>query len=187
MKHFKQTFQLILVSSLLLAIAHSLSKPIALQPDTTYQTGVQTIITTNFTSTAEVVYNIPYTSVMTTSSLNASLGIYGLNYYMINKVFGWKYFVSSLTNVDIIIHLSVYTANSPLYYLKLCYIISSNPDIDMSYVEYTFNRNNLNIQQQQMFWQIKDYQIQEIQIIAGLLIADSIQQHKHIQINLVQL
>ena len=80
-----------------------LSRPVALQPDTTYQTGTQTILSSNFTSTTNQVFAIPYVSIMTTSSLNASLGIYGVKYYMINQAFGWRLFVSSLTSSDLII------------------------------------------------------------------------------------
>jgi hypothetical protein len=141
--------QSIMLQSLLIAAVLPLvllsSRPIALQPDTTYQTGTQIILSSNFAFTAEQVFNIPYVSVMTTSSLNASLAIYGVDYYMVSGVFGWKLYVASLTSSNLIIHLSVFSATSPLYYLKLCYIISSNPDIDINYVEYTFSRNIFDI------------------------------------------
>lgn len=132
----------ILATLLILSLfptASSYSRPIARQPDSTYQTGVQTILSTAFTSTAEVAYSIPYTSVMTTSSLNASLGIYGVSYQMISGSFGWKHYVSSITTSTLSVHAAVFSAASSIYYLKLCYIITSNTNIDMNYVEYTFD------------------------------------------------
>lgn len=111
-----------------------LSNPIALQPDRTYQTGTYVIITSNFSNTAQQTFSIPYTSVMTTTSLNATLGIYGVNYYMIGGVFGWKLFVASVTASDISVHLSVFSSSSSIYYLKLCYLISSKTEIDINYV-----------------------------------------------------
>ncbi len=56
------------------------SRPVALQPDSSYQTGLQIILTSTYANTTENVYSIPYTSAMMTTSLNASLGIYGTNF-----------------------------------------------------------------------------------------------------------
>jgi hypothetical protein len=121
-----------LIHYLILALIPSvllLSYPIALQPDTTYQTGTQIIITSAYTNTSEQVFSIPYVSVMTTSSLNASLGIYGVNYYMISTTFGWKLFVASITSSNINVHLSVASAASSIYYLKLSFLVSSKADL----------------------------------------------------------
>jgi hypothetical protein len=134
---------------IILALLHaavSLSYPIALQPDTTYQTGTQVIVSSSFTSTSETVFSIPYINVMTTASLNATLGIYGINYYTVGTVFGWKLFVASLTSSSVIVHLAVFAAASPIYYLKLCYLISAKPELDIAYVEYTIDRTPSNTQ-----------------------------------------
>jgi hypothetical protein len=129
---------IILFVSLLQSVTPSY--PLALQPDTTYQTGTQIVITSNFASTTEQIFSIPYVSVMTTSSLNATLGIYGINYYLNGTTFGWKLYIASLTSSNLNIHLAVFSTLSPIYYLKLCYLISSRPDLDINYVEYTYNR-----------------------------------------------
>lgn len=133
----KSNLSLLLPTTIiLLLIPHVFlySRPVALQPDTTYQTGVQIVISSSYANTTSNAYSIPYTSVMSTTSLNASLGIYGLNFYMINGAFGWKMYVASVSTSNINIQIAVYSAASSIYYLKVCYIISSNTDIDMNYV-----------------------------------------------------
>lgn len=141
------SFLLLSIISLLTPIIFTYSRPVALQPDSTYQTGVQVIFSSSYTSTTENAYSIPYTSIMTTTSLNASLGIYGMNFQMINGVFGWKLYVASVTPSSLNIQIAVFSSSSAISYLKLCYIISSNTDIDMNYVEYSFNRNTFLIKQ----------------------------------------
>ena len=107
----------------------ALSFPLASQPDSSYQTGVQVIFTSNFTSTTEVIYSIPYTSVMNTSSLNASLAIYGIGYYTVSTAFGWKLYVGSVTASNVMVHLAVFATGSPIRYLRVCYLISSRPSL----------------------------------------------------------
>lgn len=124
-----------------------MSRPIAIQPDLTYQTGVQIIINSNYASTVYQAFTVPYVSVMSTASLNGSLGIMDVKYYMVSNVFGWRMYIASLTSSVLTIHISVLNPSSSLYLLRVCYFISSNPDLDMGYVEYTYNRINLTIQQ----------------------------------------
>jgi hypothetical protein len=111
-----------------------LSYPTALQPDTTYQTGISIVISSYYANTTYQVFAIPYVSVMTTSSLNASLGIYGVDHLMISTSFGWNLLVASVTTSNVIIHLSVVSATNYISYLKLCYMINSNTNIDMNFV-----------------------------------------------------
>lgn len=138
---FNTTYLIIFLA--LLPPAVFLSFPFARQPDTTYQTGTQIVITSTFNSITETVFSIPYTKVMTTTSLNATLGLYGINYYTVGTAFGWKLYVASLTSSNVIVHLAVFATTSPIYYLKLCYLISAKPELDIAYVEYTI-RTHLN-------------------------------------------
>lgn len=77
---------------------------------------------------------------MTTPSVNATLGIYGINFYMTSQTFGWNMRVSSVSTTTLTIQLYVYSSPNYLNYLKLCYLVSSNPYIDVNFVEYNFNR-----------------------------------------------
>lgn len=142
------TTHFIILAALVLA-ATPISYPIARQPDTSYQTGTQVILSTNFASTTEQAFTIPYFNVMTTASLNATLGIYGIRYYTVGTDFGWKMYVASLTSSTVIVHLAVFSSSSPIYYLKLCYLISAKPELDIAYVEYTFDRKHADIQPHQ--------------------------------------
>lgn len=130
------THLILILAALTLAVTPA-SYPNALQPDTTYQTGTQVLLSSTFTSTTEQVFTIPYLNVMTTASLNATLGIYGIHYYTVGTTFGWKIYVASLTSSTVVVHLAVSYSTSPIYYLKLCYLISSKPELDIAYVEYT--------------------------------------------------
>jgi hypothetical protein len=130
------TFQLYLLISItiILPITNGQSYPTALQPDRTYQTGVSIVFTTTFSSITSKVFFIPYTSILTTPSANATLGIYGINFYMVSQTYGWNMRVSSVSTTALTIQLYVYSASSYMSYLKLCYLVSSNPYIDMNFV-----------------------------------------------------
>lgn len=71
---------------------------------------------------------------MTTASLNATLGIYGIQYYTIGTAFGWKMYVASLTSSTLVVQLAVAFSASPIYYLKLCYLVSAKPELDIAYI-----------------------------------------------------
>ena len=130
---------LFLIILLLHPYCTPLSWPVALQPDATYQTGVLTVISTNFSSTAAQAFNMSYTNIMSTSSLNASIGIYGIDFYMVKQVFGWSLGISTLSTTNFMLYIYVNSALSRVSSLKICYIVSNNPYIDMNYVRYTFS------------------------------------------------
>jgi len=88
MKKLNMLFILLLLQYI--QIGFGLSRPLAVQPDSTYQTGVQIIFSTTFISLTDVAFSVPYTTVMSTSSVNASLAIMGIQYQLINNQFGWK-------------------------------------------------------------------------------------------------
>lgn len=164
----------------ILPFTHCASYPIALQPDTSYQTGVQIIFTTAFSSTTNQFFFIPYTSIMTTPSVNATLGIYGINFYMTSQTFGWNMRVSSVSTTTLTIQLYVYSSPNYLNYLKLCYLVSSNPYIDVNFVEYNFNRKYDLIQLPYILQPILVFPILHH---APQFPADSLGKHKPILIN----
>lgn len=116
-----------------------LSWPVALQPDVTYQTGIITVVSTNFSSTSVQAFNLSYANNMLTSSLDAAIGIYGIDFYMNKQVFGWSLSISTLSATNFMLHAYVSSALSRISSLKICYIVSNNPYIDMNYVRYTFS------------------------------------------------
>ena len=95
-----------------LQFGYCLSRPIAVQPDLTYQTGVQIIVSTNYNSLTDLAIGVPYATVMSTSSVNASLAIMGTRYYLNNDQFGWKMSIGSVTTTSLSIHLSITSAFS---------------------------------------------------------------------------
>jgi len=116
------------------------STPLALQPDPTYLTGTSTLITTNMNSTSPIQYTLNYPWMMSTASLNGSLGIIGVDYYMKGIQFGWNLGIVSLNNLTIVVQASVYNNNSLLYYLNICYMVTYNSYLDLNYVTYTFSK-----------------------------------------------
>jgi hypothetical protein len=124
MKTFHNISLLLLIYSI--QLAYSLSRPIAIQPDPTYQTGVQILFNSNFNSLTTVAFGVPFNTAMPTSSLNASLGIMGTKYYMISNVFGWKMSVGSVSINSLSIDIKVISTASYLFYMKISYLVSCN-------------------------------------------------------------
>jgi hypothetical protein len=54
------------------------SYPTPIQPDPTFQTGIVTVLSSSLTGSNT--YTVSYNFMMATSSLNASIGIYSLDY-----------------------------------------------------------------------------------------------------------
>jgi hypothetical protein len=67
-----------LVGLLLRAGEGSTALPTPYQPDSTYQTGIVVVVTSQLKNT--LTYTISYNWAMSTSSLNASLGIVGIDF-----------------------------------------------------------------------------------------------------------
>lgn len=118
---------------------YCLSRPIAVQPDPSYQTGVQIIVSANFASTTFVAIGVPFATGMSTSSLNASLAIMGTKYYMNSDQFGWKMSIGSVTASSLSVHLQITSSLSTLFYMKISFLVSSNSQLDMSFHEFPFS------------------------------------------------
>jgi hypothetical protein len=136
---YSPTHLCLLFLTLLLVGVDAWSRPTAIQPDPTYLTGSKTLITASMTSTSPVVYGITYPWTMPTLSLNASLAIMGVNFYMKTAQFGWRMNILSLSDSALALQISVKHKDSPLYYLRVCYMVSYNSYIDMNYVSYTLS------------------------------------------------
>ena len=111
--------------------------PLGIQPDPTYQTGLQTIISANTGSGG--IYTISYNWPMATNSLNASLGIAGTTFATKDNRHGWQQFVTSLSSTALIVQVNVYNNNDGISYLKVCYLVSYSVFLDIGYVNYTFS------------------------------------------------
>lgn len=131
----------------------SLSKPTAIVPDPTYQTGVTTLITSNFSNTSPFNFQINYFAAMSTSSVNATLGIMGVKYYMQGNQFGWRMNTLSVNETAIVIQFYVKKNSNPIFYLRICYMISYNPFLELSWISYTFSKIDI-IQHLLQHWQI---------------------------------
>jgi hypothetical protein len=74
--------------------------PTAMQPDSTYQTGIVTVISSTLGSS--LTYTLNYNWGMSTSSLNASLGVVGMNLRTANAMHGFRMRVISLNQSALI-------------------------------------------------------------------------------------
>jgi hypothetical protein len=110
---------------------------LGIQPDPTYQTGVQTIITSSMGGSG--VYTISYNWAMSTNSLNASLGIVGTSFVTKDTKHGWQQFVISLSDSALMVRVDVYNSNDAIKYLKVCYLVSYSLFLDIGYANYTFS------------------------------------------------
>jgi hypothetical protein len=72
----------------------------AMQPDSTYQTGIVTVISSTLGSS--LTYTLNYNWGMSTSSLNASLGVVGMNLRTANAMHGFRMRVISLNQSALI-------------------------------------------------------------------------------------
>lgn len=92
----------IVTSSLLLVSIALISRfclgavvlPTAIQPDSTYQTGIVTVLSSALGGS--LTYTLNYNWGMSTSSLNASLGVVGMNLRTANSRHGFRMRVISL-------------------------------------------------------------------------------------------
>ena len=121
--------------SLLLLLAHPIfaaySTPIGIQPDPTYQTGIASIITSSLTSSST--YTITFNFMMATSSLNASLGIYSIDYNQRNRKHGFKMLITSVTSSTMEVYVEVVSNNEPINILRVSYLVSYSPFLDINY------------------------------------------------------
>ena len=79
---------------------------------------------------------------MTTSSLNATIGIMGIHYSLRDAQMGWTLHVVSLTDSGMTLRLAVHNNNNPIYFLTVCYLVSQSPLLDINFIEYTFSMSD---------------------------------------------
>jgi hypothetical protein len=118
---------------------HNWSMPIGITPDPTYTTGTFRMVNSNWGSTSPSNFLVNFQTTMSTSSLNASLGVMGINYYIKGKDWGWRMTIPSVSTSSMNVLLNVKNGNNPIYFLRICYFVTSNPFLDSNYVSYTFS------------------------------------------------
>ena len=78
-------------------------------------------------------YTVNYNFAMSTSSLNASLGIFGIDYRQNKKRHGFRMNIVSLNSSAMQVFLRVNNNQDPLYTLKISFLVSYSPLIDIHY------------------------------------------------------
>ena len=121
---------------MLIQISLSWSYPTPIQPDLTYQTGIVTLYTGSLTGSG--VYTLNYNFAMTTSSLNGSLGIVGLDYRQNNKRHGFRMNIASMNNSAMQVYLEANYNREPIYLMKVSYLASYSPYLDVNYISYSY-------------------------------------------------
>ena len=71
-------FPLLILFAIVPLALSATSYPTPIQPDPTFQTGIVTVLSSSLTGSNT--YTVSYNFIMATSSLNASIGIYSLDY-----------------------------------------------------------------------------------------------------------
>jgi hypothetical protein len=122
---------------------YNYSMPIGITPDPTYTTGTFRLVNANWGNTSPSNFLVNYQTTMSTSSLNASLGVMGINYYIKGSTWGWRMTVASLTASSMNVLLNVKDNNNPIYYLRICYFVTYNTLLDVSWVSYSFSISHL--------------------------------------------
>lgn len=129
----------VLVVCLFPQATYNWSMPIGIVPDPTYTTGTFRLVNSNWGSTSASNFLVSFQTTMSTSSLNASLGVMGINYYIKGSAWGWRMTIPSVTASSMNVLLSVKDSNNPIYYLRICYFVTSNTLLDVNYVSYSFS------------------------------------------------
>ena len=84
----------------------ALSLPTAIQPDLTFKTGIFTVFS-SFLAWSNT-YTVTFGTTMATPSLNASIGIFGINYNQRSKKHGFKTSIVSVTSSDMQLYVQAY-------------------------------------------------------------------------------
>lgn len=137
MNHSQRLIILICFLSCLPSFGESLSKPTAVL-DPSYTTGTTVLVTSNWGNTSPSNFLVNYQTTMSTSSLNATLGIMGVNYYIKGTQWGWRMSIASITASSLNVLLNVKNYNNPIYYLRICYFVTYSSLLDISWVSYSF-------------------------------------------------
>ncbi len=119
------------------AFSFSNALPNPIQPDPTYQTGIISILSSQLKSS--LTYTVSYNWAMSTSSLNASLGVVGIDLQTQYPRHGFRMMIMSLNKSALIMYVAVKYDKSPLNILKISYLVSYNPYFDIGYWESVFS------------------------------------------------
>lgn len=127
----------LLLLLLLLPLSTPLSRPTA-QLDPTYLTGTATLISSNWTNTAPTNFVVTYPTIMATSSLNGSVGVMDIGFYMANGQWGWRLVIASLNQSGMSLQLNNKNGSNCLFNLKISFLASYNSLLDINSVAYSF-------------------------------------------------
>jgi hypothetical protein len=126
--------------SSLISLGEAYSKPTAVL-DPSYTTGTSVLVTSNWGNTSPTNFLVNYQTTMSTSSLNATLGVMGVNYYIKGTQWGWRLSIASLTQSSLNVLVNVKNYNNPIYYLKICYFVTDNTLLDINWITYSFSKS----------------------------------------------
>jgi hypothetical protein len=129
---------LLLTLSFIVPTVRTLSFPIAV-PDPTYTTGTAQLITASYSSTTNTSFPVTFATTMSTPSLNASLGIMGINYDIRSSRWGWRITIASVLQSSLSVLISVSDSSNPIYSLRICYFVTYNTLIDVQEITNTFS------------------------------------------------
>jgi hypothetical protein len=107
------------------------SYPTPSQPDPTYQTGIVTLLSSALSGSGT--YMAGYNFVMSTPSLNASLGIFGIDYSQRQNKFGFRMSIASLTSSSLNVYVRAFDSSDPIKVLKISYLVSYSPYLEINY------------------------------------------------------
>ena len=143
MRHLLSNISALMAIIILSLIPQSIeiSRPTAIVPDFTYTTGTAQLINSNWGSTSPTNFLVNYQTTMSTASLNGTLGIMGINYYIKGNNWGWRMSIASIGQSSMNILLNVRNNNNPIFYLRICYFVTYNSLLDASYVTHIFSSN----------------------------------------------
>ncbi len=109
--------------------------------NTNIQTGEIVLITTPFTLGAISYFTISYPTAMTTPILQGAVGIVGME-YIIERKHGFTLFIVQVNQTSMDLQAwDNYASTSPssnVYYMKVRYIVSCHPNVDIDYANLTF-------------------------------------------------
>jgi hypothetical protein len=134
------TLMVVLTLAIFIPCGWTLSKP-TVTPDPSYTTGTTQLVNANWGSTSPTNFLVNYQTTMSTTSLNASLGIMGINYYIKAGQWGWRLSIVSVAQSSLNLFLNVKSNNNPIYYLRICYFVTSNTLLDVNWATLSFSRN----------------------------------------------
>lgn len=110
--------------------------------NTNIQTGEMTLFTSSLTQGSISYFTISYPISMSTPILEGAVGIIGMS-YIIERKHGFTLFVVQVNQTSMDVQAwDNYNSGSPslmVYYMKVRYIVSCHPFVDIDYAEVTFS------------------------------------------------